>query len=229
MSHSTKPLHPATPVASPTPKPSRRDRRRTETYERLMRAALKLFAERGIADTTVEDITEAADVGKGTFFNYFPTKEHVLQAFGETRIQKIQAALEEARKGAVPIWQVLRRLAHSLAEEASHTPGLLRSILVAPLTREPVREFMAGRMTDGRTRLLEIFRLGQERGELRADLPAPYMARAYQQSIFGSMVLWSIDPQGDLFAWLDIWLEMFLGGLDPSQARPSAGHRGGKR
>ncbi len=185
-----------------------------------MRAALKLFAERGIAATTVEDITEAADVGKGTFFNYFQTKEHVLQAFGETRIQKIQAALDEARSNTAAIWQVLRKLAHSLAEEASHTPGLLRSILVAPLTRDSVREFMAGKMTEGRTRLLEIFQIGQARGEFRSDLPAPYMARAYQQSIFGAMVLWSIDPQGDLFAWLDIWLEMFLGGLDPNRARP---------
>ncbi|HLJ42079.1 MAG TPA: TetR family transcriptional regulator, partial [Candidatus Acidoferrales bacterium] len=52
----------------------RRERRRTETRERIFRAALDLFAERGFMETTVEDITEAADVGKGTFFNYFPTK-----------------------------------------------------------------------------------------------------------------------------------------------------------
>ena len=193
-----------------------------------MRAALKLFAERGIADTTVEDITEAADVGKGTFFNYFPTKEHVLQAFGETRIQKIQVALEEAREGKHAAWQTLRRLAHSLAEEAGTTPGLMRSILVAPLTRESVREFMAGKMTEGRARLQEIFELGQQRSELRADLPAPYMARAYQQSVFGAIVQWSLDPQGDLFAWLDIWLELFLGGLDPGRVRSTSTLRGRK-
>ena len=193
-----------------------------------MRAALRLFAERGIADTTVEDITEAADVGKGTFFNYFKTKEHVLQAFGDTRIEKIQTALDEARAHGSPVWQVLRKLAHSLAEEASHAPSLLRSILVAPLTRESVRVFMAGNMTEGRKRLQEIFQLGQERGEFRSDLPASYMARAYQQSIFGALVLWSLDPQGDLIAWLDIWLEMFLGGLDPAGARPAPGQRGKK-
>ena len=228
MSHTSKASQPTLPSPLSTRKPSRRDRRRTETYERLMRAALKLFAQRGIADTTVEAITEAADVGKGTFFNYFRTKEHVLQAFGETRIQKIQAALDEARAGHLPIWQILRRLAHTLAEEASDTPGLLRSILVAPLTSDAVREFMAGKMTEGRSRLLEIFQLGQQRGELRTDLPAPYMARAFQQSIFGALVLWSLDPQGDLFAWLDIWLEMFLGGLDPSRARPAVAPRGKK-
>jgi len=217
----------ASPAATPAVRQSgRRERRKVETYERLMRAALKLFAERGLAGTTVEQITEAADVGKGTFFNYFPTKEHVLLAFGDTRIQKIQAALEEAREGSRPIWQTLRRLAHSLAEEASHTPGLLRSILVAPLTREPVREFMAGKLAEGRAALDELFRIGQDRAELRPDLASASMARGFQQSVFGAMVLWSLDPRGDLIAWLDVWLEMFLGGLDPKGSRPPRAAKG---
>jgi AcrR family transcriptional regulator len=224
MSHHRSHMPP--PTAPPVRPSARRERRKVETYERLMRAALKLFAERGLAGTTVEQITEAADVGKGTFFNYFPTKEHVLLAFGDTRIQKIQAALEEAREGGRPIWQTLRRLAHSLAEEASHTPGLLRSILVAPLTREPVREFMAGKLAEGRAALDELFRIGQDRGEFRADLPSASMARGFQQSVFGAMVLWSLDPQGDLIAWLDLWLEMFLGGLDPKGSRSPRGVRG---
>ena len=45
----------------------RRERHRTETRDRLYRAALSLFAERGFLETTVEDITEAADVGKVLF------------------------------------------------------------------------------------------------------------------------------------------------------------------
>jgi hypothetical protein len=58
----------------------RRERRTVETRESLFRAALDLFARKGFTETTVEDITEAADVGKGTFFNYFPSKDHILLA-----------------------------------------------------------------------------------------------------------------------------------------------------
>jgi len=219
MSHNQSPPPLPAPIAAGARRAPRRERRKAETYERLMRAALKLFAARGLEGTTVEDITEAADVGKGTFFNYFPTKEHILMAFGDTRVQKIQDARDEARTGAKPIWQVLRRLAQSLAEEASHSPGLLRSILVAPLTREPVREFMAGKLEQGRAALEEVFQVGQERGELRSDLGAAQMARGFQQAVFGALVLWSLDPRGDLLAWLDVWLEMFLGGLDPRDHR----------
>ena len=61
-----------------------------------------MFAEKGYADTTVEDITNAADVGKGTFFNYFPSKDHILLAFGEMQFAKLQAAVEEARQSSTP-------------------------------------------------------------------------------------------------------------------------------
>ena len=63
---------------SHSPALGRRQRRAAETRLTLFRCALELIAERGLPNVTVEDITEAADVGKGTFFNYFETKEHVL-------------------------------------------------------------------------------------------------------------------------------------------------------
>src|SRR2546430_9536899 len=77
----------------------RRRRRSAAIRERLFRASLDLFAQKGFAETTVEDITEAADVGKGTFFNYFPSKDHILLAFGEMQLGKLEAAIELAEIG----------------------------------------------------------------------------------------------------------------------------------
>ena len=68
--------------------PGRRARRSAEIRERLFEAAMNLFMVRGLQATTVKDITDAADVGKGTFFNYFPTKEHVLAVFYERQLSK---------------------------------------------------------------------------------------------------------------------------------------------
>jgi len=47
-------------------------RRRARTRERIFTEAMRLFAERGFDTVTVADITEAADIGKGTFFTPFP-------------------------------------------------------------------------------------------------------------------------------------------------------------
>ena len=54
------------------PMSDRVSRRRAQTRERIFIEAMRLFAERGFDRVTVADITEAADVGKGTFFTHFP-------------------------------------------------------------------------------------------------------------------------------------------------------------
>jgi AcrR family transcriptional regulator len=58
-------------------------KRPEERVEELLDAAERLFAERGIDETTIEDITRAAGVAKGTFYLYFASKEHVLAALRE--------------------------------------------------------------------------------------------------------------------------------------------------
>ena len=54
---------------------TRRDKKRKQTTRALLDEGLKLMAERGIHTCKVEEITRAAGVGKGTFFNYFSSKE----------------------------------------------------------------------------------------------------------------------------------------------------------
>ncbi|MEH6516351.1 MAG: TetR/AcrR family transcriptional regulator [Halioglobus sp.] len=56
-------------------KPDRRARRKIKTKSLLINAAIKIFNEKGINNTSVNDITEEADVAYGTFYNYFPSIE----------------------------------------------------------------------------------------------------------------------------------------------------------
>ena len=56
----------------------RRERKKEETKRKIFEAAVKLFTDKGFSATTVDEIAEAADVAKGTFFNYFPRKEAIV-------------------------------------------------------------------------------------------------------------------------------------------------------
>jgi len=65
----------------------------------IMRAARRLFLEKGVASTTIEQITSRAKVAKGTFYLYFSSKEDVLAAlgdrYGEELLVGIKAAIAE--------------------------------------------------------------------------------------------------------------------------------------
>jgi AcrR family transcriptional regulator len=60
---------------------SLRDKKKIETRKSIFEIAGRLFKEKGYDNTTVDEITKEAGIGKGTFFNYFPTKEALLQDF----------------------------------------------------------------------------------------------------------------------------------------------------
>ena len=58
-----------------------RERKKASTRERILAAACELFERRGIAAVTVEEIAAAAEVGKGTVYNYFAAKEDIVVSF----------------------------------------------------------------------------------------------------------------------------------------------------
>lgn len=211
-------FQPVPPLSSPlraAAKPSltRRARHSAETRERLYRAALRLFAERGFAATTVEDITEAADVGKGTFFNYFPTKEHVLASFGESRVGLVAAWLAEARRTKAPIEEILRRGLVNLRREPEQNPALMCSMMVANLTNDALRGILRSNLIKARRHLGSLLALGQKRGEIRRDIPADDLAIAFQEAYFGAQVICSVDRSAPFAAWFNNTFAVFWAGV----------------
>ncbi|EJC82335.1 transcriptional regulator [Rhizobium leguminosarum bv. trifolii WSM2297] len=71
----------------------RRERKRRQTRDRIEHAAMTLFLERGFEVTTIEDITEAADVSKRSFFDYFPSKEEVVFAWQDGFADRLMAEI----------------------------------------------------------------------------------------------------------------------------------------
>jgi AcrR family transcriptional regulator len=202
-----------------SPRPSRRGRRSAELRERLFRAALEQFAKKGFLETTVEDITDAADVGKGTFFNYFPSKDHILLAFGELQLAKLEMAMEEARQTSMPLPKFLRSLGARMTEEPIRHPAIVRAFLQAYLSSTPVRSAML----DLQRRVLalhsQMIELGQQRGEIRDDLPPAEIAQVFRQTIFGTLLIWTLYEDGSLQQRIATAFEVLWSGLRPQNPK----------
>lgn len=186
----------------------RRERKAAETRLKLFRSALRLFAERGFQNVTVEDITEAADVGKGTFFNYFKSKDHVLSVMTEIQLGKVRAAMELAEEGKRSMRSVLHDLFLHITEEPGRSPELARALLTAFLS-STIRALLSQNMSEGRRMIGRILELGQKRGEIDPELKTGQMALHLQQSFIGTMLLWSLKDEMKLQAAVDASFQHF--------------------
>jgi AcrR family transcriptional regulator len=199
----------------------RRQRRAAETRLRLFRCALKLFAERGFQNVTVEDITEAADVGKGTFFNYFESKDHVLGVMAEIQLGKVREAASRTTLRNRAIYPVLRQLAKRLAEEPGRSPGLARAFISSFLTSGSVRGILKRNMLEGRKAIGGLVVEGQRNGEIDPHLKPAKVALQFLQACIGSVLLWSLHEKPGLEAWIEDSFQHFwrsIAATDEKQA-----------
>jgi AcrR family transcriptional regulator len=83
---------------------NRRAERKAENRAKLIAAARKVFAEKGVAAATARDIVRETDLASGTFYNYFDDKEDAFRAvLEEFATEARQAAREERTQPGVSV------------------------------------------------------------------------------------------------------------------------------
>ncbi|RME85291.1 MAG: TetR/AcrR family transcriptional regulator [Caldilineae bacterium] len=168
---------------------SRRERNKLEKRQRLLAASLLLFREKGYAETKVADITKAAGVAKGTFFNYFPTKEEVLLALGEQMLGKLHQVEAKELFGQGLVQDKVKALFHSLASGLDEDRELLREMVYRGLRLPDLISKERTRL-DFRAMLALLLQQGQRQGEVRKDIDVDFVADALFTLYFQQIVSW---------------------------------------
>jgi AcrR family transcriptional regulator len=109
---------------------SRRERRVREVHDRIIAAATELFAARGVESVKVDDICHAADIAQKTFFNHFPTKQHLLREIAEGFLAESLAILESARHEGGTTAQQLERFFALVATTVEQGGPMHRSFVM---------------------------------------------------------------------------------------------------
>jgi AcrR family transcriptional regulator len=108
------------------PDAGRRDRKKRETRQALREAAHRLFAERGFAHTTIDDITAAADVSRRSFFRYYASKEDLLRVDVADLLPVMARALKARPSDEPPLTAILEALRTLIGPDG--TPALAASL-----------------------------------------------------------------------------------------------------
>jgi len=192
---------------------SRRERKKFETEQKLIKAAMELVSLHGVFDITVEQITERADVGKGTFFNYFPSKEHLLASIFHSKREQVAMA-GDLMRAATDVKAALHKFVQFAINEPKRTPQMVQSIFSSSLTNPAVREPFCALINEGRHTIEIALERGQELGQVRIDMEAIEMAKFLQQILVGTQAIWAMShPSSDLDERIEVAFEIFWRGI----------------
>lgn len=189
---------------------NRFQKKRQQTREKIYRAAIDLFLEKGYEKTTVQEIVDRADVAKGTFFNHFPTKDSLLSYLGEQRVAEMEDVLHhtlnEKTTAKVKLKSLLQTLGKINEENRILTELLSKEIFKRLLTPGMERE------KNNQLKLKEIFNdiliSGQQNGEFQHVLNAEQVSDTLIGIYFFTLFQWLEKPEmgfsGELLDRFDI-------------------------
>jgi AcrR family transcriptional regulator len=167
-------------------------RRGRASRERIVERAAELFASRGIAATTVDEVLAAAGAGKGQFYHYFRSRDELAAAAVGYRCAQVVAGLTEALGDVASLAGLEQALAGFMTGfEQSGMPGCPIGTLSAEVSgRNEDARAQAAAGFDAWERLLAgALERMRQRGELRADAVPAVLATGLLTSIEGGMVL----------------------------------------
>jgi len=167
-------------------------RRGRASRERIVERAAELFAERGIAATTVDEVLAAAGAGKGQFYHYFRGRDELAAAAVGHRCAQVIAGLTQAIAGVSSLAGLEQALAGFVTGfEQSGMPGCPIGTLATEVAgRNEEARLQAAAGFDAWERLLaDALERVRQGGELRAGADPAMLATGLLASIEGGMVL----------------------------------------
>ncbi|MCG6175278.1 TetR/AcrR family transcriptional regulator [Anoxybacillus sp. LAT_31] len=163
----------------------KRERQKKQTRILLQQTALQLFQTQGYDETTVLQITNEAGVAKGTFFNYFRTKEEVLQSVFFSHMERVYEKMkknehEHWRKQMVQLFHELTAMHEQLGKEV--TKSMVHIYTTKQKQSLPLTSFI--------DMLTQLFEEGKRCGDIRTGRPSAALALITIQLYFGALKLW---------------------------------------
>lgn len=172
-------------------RPGKRERNAQLRRAALLEAGERLGREKGWAALSVEDITQAAGVSKGSFYTYFPTKQALRAALEAQHFADVADQIPVIALSSDPISGIAAYLAHLVDLATSGGPEGARRIIALVSQAES----MGG--ADQFFSYARLLRAFADNRLLRRKTPVPALTAALDALTIGLIVVWAADPDRD--------------------------------
>ena len=194
-------------------------KRNSEKYQRILEAAVKVFAELGFHQSTISQIAKAAGVADGTIYLYFKNKDDILVQFYEYKTRQVFKTFRQAVDQADSAVGKLRNLihAHLDAFQKDYNMAIVYQVETRQQRRfaeKPIKEM--SKMY--RDIISEVVELGQEEGTMRRDLYMGMVKRLINGAVDEVINAWiHTGCSYDLVSMADPLVELFIHGIGSAE------------
>lgn len=178
------------------PATSRRERKKIEVKNALIREALALFAKNGLEQTTLDEICDASDIARRTFYNHFPSKQAlVTELCDRFLVQQTEKIISQSLSQSMTTMQRLQHYFDYIAGQARLYGDVERDLLMQLLLQIPASQ------DESRNLLLllqrqfrRIFDAGVEAADYSSAYSADFLAEMVVAALNNAMCNWVHDP-----------------------------------
>ncbi len=193
-----------------------RQKKALETREKLLAKSLELFGKYGFEHVSIEQITKACEVSKGTFYTHFPSKyDVILEKFKE--LDEFYRTVEKKIDSSLPASEKILKIYKEQMVYLTTVVGkdVMRTVYKAAMTNQVEQDHY---LINPQRKIFQILNLyieeGIRTGEFRQDLAATDMQAIVQRCMRANVYDWLIhDERFDLVAEMDRFTSVILSGL----------------
>ena len=192
-------------------------RRAGDKRERILSAAVKVFAKNGFYATRVSEVAKAAGVADGTIYLYFKSKDELLVSLFEDRVTRLLTFMKDLPKNTSAPHRLRRVIEMQLGLlEGERDLAEVITVILRQSTKL-MKEYAAPRFTAYLDAIARIVAEGQAAGDFRGDVSPHLAARATFGALDGIALTWALGKadQGGLSRSAGQLADVLLRGLSP--------------
>lgn len=173
---------------------SRRERKHAALRARLVTTAIDLFARHGFEHVTVDHIADVADIGKGTVYNYFQTKEDIVVAYMVELERKVQSRVPQLAASKKPLQAILEEFIRFQFRLKKPYHKFVRVFLAQMFARTvEFLPYMVEMQKLIDPPLVKLFQSLQARSLIRGDLEVSILIQVFKAIHLGINAVWAIE------------------------------------